>query len=173
MKVRVLMVVVVVSAYMFAAPYIAANKMLKALRHHDAATLNEYIDFVAVQQGLRRQLQHVMEQQVPDFWRRLILDAIGAEQRQVSVDELIAEAVTAESLTNFLQRLKDRAQLDVPQDLFADISMAWRGWGKFVVTIKRRRAVDFILERRGFSWQLVDTILPLPDRYKMIQRFKL
>ena len=171
MKIRILMVVIVISAYMFAAPYIAANRMLKALRHHDAATLNEYIDFVAVQQGLRRQLQHVIEQQVPDFWRRLILDAIGAEQRQVNVDELISQVVTAESLTNFLQRLKDRAQLDVPQDLFADISMTWRGWGKFTVTIKRRRAVDFILERRGLSWRLVDAILPLPDRYRMLQRF--
>ncbi len=173
MKIRILMVVVIVFAYLYAAPYIAANRMLKALRHHDAAALVEYIDFDAVQQGLRRQLQHVLKEQVPDFWRGLILEAINAEPRQLSVDELIAQAVTDESLTSFLQRHQDRSQLDVPQDLFTDISMAWRGWGKFAVTIKRNRAVDFILERRGFSWRLVDAILPLPDRYKMMQRFKL
>ncbi len=167
------MVAIVISAYMFAAPYITANRMLKALRHHDAATLNEYIDFDAVRQGLRRQLQHVLEQQVPDFWRMLILDAIGAEQRKLNVGELIDQAVTAESLASFLQLLKDQSQLDVPQDLFADISMSWRGLGKFAVTIKRNRAVDFILERRGLSWRLVDAILPLPDRYKMMQQFKL
>lgn len=173
MKIRILMVAIVISAYMFAAPYITANRMLKALRHHDAATLNEYIDFDAVRQGLRRQLQHVLEQQVPDFWRMLILDAIGAEQRKLNVGELIDQAVTAESLASFLQLLKDQSQLDVPQDLFADISMSWRGLGKFAVTIKRNRAVDFILERRGLSWRLVDAILPLPDRYKMMQQFKL
>ena len=167
------MVAIVISAYMFAAPYITANRMLKALRHHDAATLNEYIDFDAVRHGLRRQLQHVLEQQVPDFWRMLILDAIGAEQRKLNVGELIDQAVTAESLASFLQLLKDQSQLDVPQDLFADISMSWRGLGKFAVTIKRNRAVDFILERRGLSWRLVDAILPLPDRYKMMQQFKL
>ena len=95
------MVATLISAYMFAAPYITANRMLKALRHHDAATLNEYIDFDAVRRGLRRQLQHVLEQQVPDGWCRLILDAIGAEQRQLDVGELTDQAVTAESLTNF------------------------------------------------------------------------
>ena len=167
------MVATLISAYMFAAPYITANRMLKALRHHDAATLNEYIDFDAVRRGLRRQLQHVLEQQVPDGWCRLILDAIGAEQRQLDVGELTDQAVTAESLTNFLQRLKDQSQLDVPQDLFADISMSWRGLGTFAVTITRNRAVDFILERRGLSWQLVDAILPLPDRYRMMQQFRL
>ena len=167
------MVAIVISAYMFAAPYITANRMLKALRHHDAATLNEYIDFDAVRQGLRHQLQHVLKQQVPNFWRMLILDAISAEQRKLNVGELIDQAVTPESLTNFLQLLKDQSQLDVPQDLFADISMSWRGLGKFAVTIKRNRAVDFILERRGLSWRLVDAILPLPDRYKMMQQFKL
>ena len=176
MKIRVLMIAIIISAYMFAAPYIAANRMLKALHHHDAATLNEYIDFDAVQLGLRRQLRHVLKRPVPEFWRSYILEAIGAEQRRVNVDELIDQAVTDASLTYFLQLLKDAAQIDdvhVTQDLFADISMSWSGWGEFVVTIKSKRAVDFILERRGLSWRLVDAILPLPDRYKMIQRFRL
>lgn len=173
MKIRILMVVVVISAYMFAAPYIAANRMLKALRNYDAVTLNTYIDFNAVRQGVRHQLQHVLKQPVPEFWRRLILDAVGAEQRELSVDELIDQAIMAESLTNFLQRLKNQSMLDVPQDLFAEVSMSWRGLSKFVVTIKRNRAVDFVLERRGLSWRLVDAILPLPDRYKMMQQFRL
>ena len=171
MKLRILMVAVLISAYMFASPYITANRMLKALRHHDAATLNEYIDFEAVRKGIRKQLTHVLQQQVPEFWRMVILDAIGAEQREVSVAELIDLAITAESMTNFLQRLKDQAQLDVPQDLFADISMRWSGLGSFVITIRRNRAVDFVLERRGLSWRLVDAILPLPDRMQMIRRF--
>ena len=173
MKLRILMIVVLISGYMIASPYITANRMLEALRHHDAETLNEYIDFEAVQRGLRRQLQHVLQQPVPDFWRTVILGAIGAEPQQVSIEEIIALAVTAESLTNFLQRLRDQAQIDVPQDLFADISMSWRGLGSFAVTVKRRRAVHFILERSGFSWKLVDAILPLPDRFKMMQQFRL
>ena len=148
-KIRILMVVVLISAYMFAAPYITANRMMKALRHHDAETLNEYIDFDAVRQGVRRQLQHVLKQPVPEFWRAVILNAIGAEQREMNVDEIIDQAIMAESLTNFLQRLKDQAQLDVPQDLFADISMSWRGLGRFAVTIKRNRAVDFISRTAG------------------------
>ena len=167
------MIVVIISAYMFASPYITANRMLKALRHHDAETLNEYIDFEAVRKGVRRQLQYMLQQQVPEFWRMVILDAVGAEQRPLNVDEIIEQAITAASMTNFLQRLKDQAQLDVPQDLFADISMSWRGIGRFAVTIKRRRAVHFILERSGFSWRLVDAILPLPDRFKMMQQFGL
>ncbi len=170
MKLRILMVILLISAYAFAAPYITANRMLKALRHHDAETLQEYIEFDAVRQGVRRQLKHVLQQQVPGFWRRVILDAIGAEQREMNVAEIIDHTITADSLTNFLQRLKDQRQLDVPQDLFADVSMSWRGLGRFAVTIRRNRAVDFILVRRGFGWRLVDVILPLPDRWQGLQR---
>ena len=167
------MAVVLISAYMFASPYITANRMLKALRHHDAETLSEYIDFDALRQGVRRQLQHVLEQPVPEFWRAVILEASGAEQKEMNVAEIIDHAITDESLMNFLQRLKDQRQLNVPQDLFADVSMSWRGLGRFAVTIKRNRAVDFILERHGLSWRLVDAILPLPDRYKMMRQFEL
>ena len=167
------MAVVLISAYMFASPYITANRMLKALRHHNAETLNEYIDFDALRQGVRRQLRHVLEQPVPEFWRAVILEAIGAEQKEMNVAEIIDHAITDESLMNFLQRLKDQRKLNVPQDLFADVSMSWHGLGRFAVTIKRNRAVDFILERRWFSWRLVDAILPLPDRYKMMRQFEL
>ena len=173
MKFRILMIVVLISGYMIASPYITANRMLKALRHYDAETLNGYIDFEAVQQGLRRQLRPVLQQPVPDFWREVILDAIGAEPQKVNIDEIITLAITAESLTSFLQRLKDQAQVDVPQDLFADISMSWRGLGSFAVTIKRRRAVHFVFKRSGFSWRLVDAILPLPDHFRMMQHLDL
>lgn len=172
MKTRILLVIVLVAGYMFASPYITANRMLKALRNHDGETLSGYIDFDAVQQGLRKQLQHLLEQPVPTRLGAMVLTAIGAPLQKVTVDEIIGLVVTAESLTVFLGKLEDHKQTDVPQDLLVDISMGWRGLGRFAITIKRNdRAVDFILERRGFSWQLIDALLPLPPHQAVMRGY--
>lgn len=163
MKIRILLVAVVVVSYLFAAPYIIANKMLSAARNYGSETLIARIDFSAVQASLRNQLRYMLAERLPMDLQRFILAAIRIEaEERLTVSAMIDMCITPESLTSLFTKMKADSDAGRPIDLFGDVSMGWLGFDEFSINVRKRREVKFILTRENvISWKITAAILPL------------
>ena len=165
MNFRIVFIALVFISYLFSSPYIVANRMLDAAHEHDAETLIGYIDFPALRDSVKDQLKKLLQIEMHGELQRRILAAISSPSTKLlTIEEMIDLAVTDKSLRALLVNMKNnKAGLE---KLIDEVSMGWRGFGEFTVTVKRRREVKFILSRDKFVfWKLTAAILPIRQEY--------
>ena len=165
MNFRIFFIALILISYLLSSPYIIANRMLEAANDHDAETLIGYIDFPALRDSVRKQLEKLLPVEMPSELQRRILSAINSpSSKLLTVKEMIDIVVTDKSLRALLVNMKDnKAGLE---SLLTEVSMGWRGFGEFAVTVKRRREVKFIMSRdKLIFWKLTAAILPIRQAY--------
>lgn len=165
-------VVVLVLGYMFASPYITVNQMKAAVRNHNADALSEHVDFPALRQSLKEQLNasflKKMAQEVEDDNQ---FAAFGVALGGVVVEKMVDVAVTPAGITQIMsgqqfgfEESGGALTGQVQKEPFADATMSYESFKKFVITVRDSESgenVKYVLKRKGMGWKLSEIMLPL------------
>ena len=139
--------------------------MLEATNDQNAEKLIRYIDFPAVRDSIKDQLKKLLKLEMPRDLQKVILLAISDPQpKTLEVEEMIDLVITDKSLKALLVNMKNKeAGLD---RLLSEVTMGWRGFNEYTVTVKRGREVKFILTRNKLIfWKLTAVVLPIDQIY--------
>lgn len=152
--------------YLSATPYIAAHRMLTAVTDGDAETLSEYIDFPALRQSFKDQLNAAMLDAAKDESNPF--GALGALLGGAIVERVIDAYVTPAGIMTMMKGKKldisgeiDGMDLLQPSDE-TDLSYAlsYESWNRFSIAFtnnesKAEEEVKLILRRQGLTdWKL-------------------
>lgn len=164
---------VAAAGYLVASPYLTAYQMQRAADARDGEALSEHVDFPAVRQHLKDQMNAEVARKIgSDGGEDNPLAALGATFGSLVIDRMVDAFITPAGIARMMEG-------DVPEPAgpaagngdeaaarkpFSDASMRYEGLSKFVVTVRDADTGDdirFVLRRRGLAWQLTEIWLPL------------
>ena len=171
MKIGLGVVVVLVLGYMFATPYITAYQMKTAGESRDGEALSEHVDFPALRQNLKDQLNVILGKEMAKEVEDNPLAVFGVAFGGVIVEKLVDAYVTPVGITELMKGKKpdsDNADGDTTRQTssepFSDVSMSYESFSKFTIATRDSESgeeMKFILRRRGMNWKLAEIMLPL------------
>lgn len=173
-RTSVWMIAVLAAGYIFAAPYLTVYQMKTAAENYDGEVLSEHIDFPALRQSLKDQMNAMlgkkMAEEVADDDPFTALGAtLGATFGGVIVEKMIDAYVTPAGVMELMKgedpMPEAAGEPTEIQEPFADISMAYESFSKFSVITKQYESdeVKFIFRRNGIEWKLTEILLPSFD----------
>jgi len=169
-KVIVVAIAIIVAVYIFAAPYITVYRMKNSADNHDGEALSEHVDFPALRQSLKDQMNAMFAKEMAKEAEDNPYSALGAVFGGVMVEKMVDAYVTPAAITEFMKGKPDPNQADdssssnPSSDPFANASMSYESFSKFSITIideESSKEVKFILRRKGIGWKLTEIMLPL------------
>lgn len=154
-----------VAAWLYAAPYIAANGLRESARAGDLAAMLERIDVFSVKRHLKADLLALIAQQA-DRTAGLPFGTFGAALAAAMVEPAVDAFVTPPNLALMVQGrvpgiglepMGSQDAADTPVD--AEVRMAYQGLNRFSVSIEPRHGardpVTLSFRREGlFTWRL-------------------
>lgn len=175
------LIAVLVGAFLvafFASPVVAVRSLINAARTGDEARLERLVDFPAVRDDLKAQLNVRLARRLradPDL-RDDPLSGLGLVLAPSLVSGVVDAFVTPQAIAAMVQTAEapdligDEAADGVREDRMRDIRIGYgyRGLNRFAGTLTDRdrphERIDLIMERRGlFSWKLARIQLPRDD----------
>ena len=174
-KISVEVIAVLVAGYIFATPYLTVYQMKTAAENHDGEALSEYIDFPALRQSLKDQINAILGkkivEKVEDDDPFTALGAtLGATLGGAIVEKMIDTYITPASVMELMKGEKPMSEkVSEPtqkQEPFANISMSYETFSKFSVITTQYESDDevkFIFRRNGIGWKLTEILLPSFD----------
>ena len=167
---------VFVTAFIWLQPYLTVHQIRSAAKAGDAEELSELVNFPAVRESLRDQINAKVMANAKDKLEGNPFAAFGMALASTMVDKMVAVMVTPDGLASLLKgnrpALKsggydgDDPSPERPEGtgLFGGAELGYEGLSKFVVTVDDSRSdqdIRFILRRDGLGWRLEDLRLPL------------
>ena len=159
---------IVLLGYLAATPYITVLKMTWAAEKHDGEALSEYVDFPALRQSFKDNLNVALVAAAIDQENPFAV--IGAALGGVLVDKLVDAYVTPAGLIALMSGARIESgrisELDGQADEnqpFSNPSLSYESLNKFsvgVVSSEAEEEVKFILRRDGIGWKLTEIVLP-------------
>lgn len=177
-KIKWLIAILVILAlgYYVASPYIAVYQMRNAAENRDTDMLASYIDFPAVRESVKEQVNLKVMQELSSQKDSGPFAALGAALGTAFAEKMVTTFITPAGLAQLMEG--DRPGPDVKQGSgssstsgggsskkpFQGASMGYEGINKFVVKVpdeKNGGSIVFVLKRSFLSWQLIDVKLPM------------
>ena len=153
---------IVVLGYAIGAPYITAYRIGSALEENDEEALSQHVDFPAVRQSLKDELNAAMAEYAAE--EDNVFASLGAMFVGAMADRVIDAIVTPAGLRRLLRDGDlESAMSDVsesgedPDSSMPEVSMSYESLSSFAVTVgedDQGDHVKLILKRNGFSWKL-------------------
>ncbi len=158
-----------VGGWFYATPYLTLQQMYGAAKQENPQRLSGYIDFPAVRENLKQDLQATFAQQISGQTGG-ILGLLGAALGGVILDPVLDTVVSPEGVAALLQG--QTIQLDNPrrgatlsQKQAVDVKTRYTSFNEFEVSIAPKEnpeaQVNLRLTRSGLSWKLSEIDLPL------------
>jgi hypothetical protein len=152
------LVVLAPATYAYLTPYLALGSIRDAAKAGDAAALSEHVDFQALRESLKLQIQERLDRGAQQSQHPLA--AFGSLLAGALAAPAVDSLVTPENVTKLLGG-QDVGSSEGPKiKLDADdLRMGYQGLNAFEVSTAASSAtgVRLILERRGaLSWKLTD-----------------
>ena len=161
----------------FASPVFAVRSLINAARTGDEARLERLVDFPAVRDDLKAQLNAQLVRRLREDaeMRDDPLAGLGLVLAPSLISGVVDAFVTPEAIAAMVQTAEapdiigdeDEVALEPPEDREKDIRIGYgyRGLNRFAGTLTDRdrphERIDLIMERRGvFSWKLAQVRLP-------------
>lgn len=175
-KIVVLLSVLVLAlgAYCYAQPYLTMNEIRNAAKAYDADELNQHIDFVSVRASLKEQLNRRLAQEITgghDISNPFVM--LGTALASGFLDVMIDNYVTPAGIAGLLEGQKVEAlpkmknNNNAPQQAAKNskekvaVKAAYQSLNTFNVLVgEEKQQIEFILRRKGLSWQLSNIVLP-------------
>jgi hypothetical protein len=164
------LVLLAISIYIAASPYITVYQMKSAAESHDGQALSEHIEFPSVRQSLKDQMNAMlMKEMAKDEMKDNPFAAFGAALGGVMVDKMVEAYVTPAGITQLMAgenpqpTERGKPGGSSARKPLSDASMSYESLNKFVVKVKGNNDEEgkFVLRRRGMSWKLTEIIMPL------------
>lgn len=151
-------------AYVYASPYLAVGKIRDAIEKRDAAALSEYVDYPAVKEDLRSQLNAIVAKKAKDDANNPFA-AIGTLLVGALIDKVVDNLVSPDGIASLFAGDADLSKSEgiksEKKDPFqsADVVKGYSGFSKFIVSVKDKGVadavpIDFVLTRSGLSWKV-------------------
>jgi hypothetical protein len=161
-----------VLGYSLAGPYRTIHEIKIGIENGDQGRLSEYVEFVAVRQSLKEQLKARAIGVATGEFERNPLAAIVAGLATTLVDPAVDAFVTPAGLALVMQgrtpsdgsgRRGESVEPATSEDLLGDARYTYDGLSRFSVWVPTDHGKEtrLVLERRGFSWRLVNILLPM------------
>lgn len=163
--------IVIITIYLYASPYLALNNIKKAAQAGDADTLSEYIDFPSVKQGLKDQInaqimKEVTQKDADGF------EALGAMLATAMIDKAVDGIVTPDGVAMMVQGQKPDLNGDAVEqtdeqqtgEKKLDYKTNYITYKSFKVSLSNpdyEDNLDIIMRRDGLSWKVHRINLPL------------
>jgi hypothetical protein len=154
------------AAYVAAGPYLVLYKLRSGVEARDAEALAECVDFPALRQNLKDQLQVALSKRIDSQQNPL---AAFAASLAVSVaDPLVNRLISPEGLAELMAGQKPPlASSDPPSPAtpakkpLEDATFGYESFDEFVVSVPSSGgAIRFVLTRSGLSWKLSRIEIP-------------
>jgi len=165
-------VLVLAVAYAAASPLLTVYYMKSAAEARDGEALSEYVDFPAVRQDLKDQLNVKLGREMAKEADDNALAVLGGMLAGVMVNKMVDTFVTPTALIELMKgevpkasgggRKESEATRKRP---FGNASFRYEAWDRFSVIVPNRKGEEtrFTLRRRGIGWKLAGIKLPMGD----------
>lgn len=162
--------------FLYASPYIAAYNMEKAAEANDGKKLSTYIDFPALKESLKSNLNAAIVSQAADNHKDNPMGALGAVFASALINPMVDALVTPENLVTMMKGEKPDLQSSSKEKPNptestpdADMEMKYESFDEFSIAVKSKKGDDdpvvFILSRNNlFFWKLSGLRLSLPKK---------
>ena len=176
-NVKIVMAILAVLAvgYLAAGPYLTAYQLRTAILEQDGEALPEYVDFPALRESLKAELNAAMIDGVLDEEDANPFAALGAALAGLMIDRVIDAYVTPAGLRTLMTA--PGAEVDVSnsraaflstdgsvvEELDMNVDMGYRSLSRFDIVTASKEGDDhvtFVLRRRGIDWKLTEIRLP-------------
>lgn len=164
------LILVVIVGYVAAGPYLTVSAIKTGIVEQDAEKLSENIEFPTLRQNLKDQLNASVMKNAATELKDNPFAALAAGFASKMVDGLVESFVTPSGLAAIMEGKKPSKHSGTgnstpPQkdDLFKDARFSYDSTSKFSIWVANDQGEEarFVLQRKGFSWKLVNLIIPL------------
>jgi len=169
-----LTVVVLLSGYVVAGPFLTINAIREAVRNEDSRALSRQVDFPALRASLRAQLSDAIVREAGADVQSSLMGAIGLRVAGSAAGAGVDMMVTPVGLSALMrgQRLWSLSGGASPMrtgpdparaDPLEDAHYRYHSPSRFTATVRddRDRPIEFVLTRDGLRWKLSDIRLPI------------
>ena len=173
----IVVVVVAISAYLYASPYLVLNSIKKAAQAGDSEQISAYVDYPSVRQSFKDQMNAYMVKEMAskptDGW-----EALGAMMATAMVDKMVDAVITPEGMTlmlqgkDFKQSIKDHSKPSSDESSTSQAKVEYKtrylSMNLFEARLKNNeneneKELKVILERDGLSWKVKKFVIPMNE----------
>jgi Protein of unknown function (DUF2939) len=154
---------------LYASPYLTLYQMYQAVERGDAQAISNSVDFPALRESVKENLQSVVLEQTAKQ-NNPILNLIGAALGSALADPILDRMVTPEGVMGLLEGRRLQAGADggdrslSKQAAQVDVNSRYESFNEFVVSVKPKGEdvlpVDVVLSRAGLGWKITGVRLP-------------
>lgn len=157
--------------YIYASPYITVYQMKESAENHDGASLSEHVDYPALRESLKSQMNTMLgvNRDVKSV-KDIPMAAFGSLFGGILAEKMVDAYLTPESIAKLMngeeQNSKNSQEYSKTHSSpkpFSDASMSYESFSRFSITLKENESdkeIKFILRRSGMEWKLTEILLP-------------
>jgi hypothetical protein len=153
------------AAYVVASPYLTLYRLKSGVEARDAETVAKYVDFPALRQNLKDQLQAALSKRLDP--QQNPLAALAANLAVTFADPVVDRLITPEGLAELMAGQKPPLASSEPSPTspakkpLEDATFGYESFDEFVVSVPSAGgAIRFVLTRSGLSWKLSGIEIP-------------
>ena len=160
--------------YVAAGPFITIHKIEKSIAAQDISTLSDQIDFPAVREDLKRQLNRKLESETPDFIKDIpfagkILNTLGGKVLEQVIDPMMAGQLLYIMQGNnpdldfgTRELIKPVPESTSTEKVFKDAKYDYVDSQTFIASVEHTESgtFRFTFRRNGLHWKLSAIELP-------------
>jgi hypothetical protein len=159
--------------YIAAGPFLTVWAIKTAIVEQDAEKLSENIEFTALRQNLKDQLNTTMMKNIAAELKGNPFAALAAGLSTKMADGIVDSLVTPNGLAAVMEGKKpskkeseDNASPIKKDSLFKNARFSYDSTSKFSIWIPDAKGKDarIVLQRNGLSWKLVNIVIPIDDK---------
>ena len=175
-NVVIVAVVLILLLSVLASPYWVVSRIRDAIRQQDAQALAEYIDFPALKESFKRQINAMLVEKMASKQGAHGLEAFGAAMATAFVGPMVDALVTPQAIALMMQGRDVPWAVGVSQpepngsgaeQAQAEVNMGYASYDRFNMTVADRRSPEkkmhFTLHRTGlWTWKVAAMGFVLP-----------
>jgi hypothetical protein len=169
-KIVAVALLAVLGVWFYMTPYNAYSAMAKAAENRDATTLADYVNFPALRESVKANLNAKFSAEVARQGDGDPAAALGAAFASALINPMVEAMITPDSLTAMIRNgvppSGEAAGEAASAEARTETTKGYEGFNRFVVKVRRldsgREPVVFVFHREGLvSWKLSAMRLPL------------
>lgn len=166
-------ILVLVVCYVAAGPYLTVSAIKTGIAENDSEKLSENIEFPTLRQNMKEQFNAAMLKNTATEMGDNPFAVLATGFATKMVDGLVDSFVTPSGLAALMEGKKpSKSESDVktqPQkkdDLLKNARYSYDSMSKFSVWVPNDNGEEarFVLKRDGFSWKLVNLVIPMDEK---------
>jgi len=165
-------ILALVVGYVAAGPYLTVSAIKTGIVENDSEKLYENIEFPTLRQNIKEQLNTTMMKNMDTEMKDNPFSAFAVDLVTTMVDGMVDSFVTPSGLAALMESEKlnegeNGSNTPPPKkdNLFKNARFSYDSMSKFSIWVPNDKGEEarFVLKREGFSWKLVNLVIPMDE----------